>query len=228
MNQLQKHLVVKSNQLINAQYKLKAIEKKIICIILALIDSCNTGSSIYEIELSKLIFLLDIKNNNAKKEVIKTLTELHKKTLVLNHNEKVLITSWFSSVLIDENNVVYFEVSTQLKPFLLALKKCFTVYHISNILRFKSYYSMRLYELCKQFETIGKSHYKLGELKSVMGISTQYKQYKNFKRKVLMPAINEINNHSDLMISVKENLTGRSVSGLSFKISGQRNAIEQK
>ena len=57
-----------------------------------------------------------------------------------------------------------------MKPFLLSLKSHFTTYDVRNILKLPSTYSVRIYELLKQYEKIGKRRFDLQELKEIIGV----------------------------------------------------------
>lgn len=54
-------------------------------------------------------------------------------------------------------------------PYLLQLKERFTRYELKNILYFKNKYSIRIYELLKQYEKIGKREINIKELRGYLG-----------------------------------------------------------
>ena len=84
----------------------------------------------------------------------------------------------------------------------------FTQYLLSNTVKFKSVYSVRLYELPVQWKNSDQ-----------LGIDTnQYQMIADFKKRVLDKAISEINEHSDLVVSYEQVKEGRVISGFRFKI----------
>ena len=109
-----------------------------------------------------------------------------------------------------------------MKPFLLQLKKQYTRYQLIYTLRFKSKYSIRLYEYIKSVHYNELSTYQqiisIGELKRIMGAEI-YDETRDFKRKSLNPAVKEINKYSDKDLIVEEIKKGRKITHLNLIIS---------
>ena len=109
-------------------------------------------------------------------------------------------------------------------PFLLKLKQNFTQYEIIWTLHFKSKYSIRLYELVKSIHyrelELYKKKYTVCGLKKLLD-GEKYKEYRDFKRRVLVPAIDEINQYSDKTVSFEEVRRGRKVVAIEFTISSK-------
>ncbi len=72
----------------------------------------------------------------------------------------------------DQDSAKFIDVSFHpvMKPFLLSLKSHFTAYDARNILKLPSTYSIRIYELLKQYERIGQRRFDLQELKEIIGV----------------------------------------------------------
>ena len=112
-----------------------------------------------------------------------------------------------------------------MKPFLLELKKNFTAYELIYTLHFRSKYSIRLYELVKsihfhEIETYSRT-YPLDELKRLLDAET-YEQYRDFRTRVLEPAIKELNKYSDKTIEYRPIKRGRSVAQIELIISTKK------
>ena len=109
-------------------------------------------------------------------------------------------------------------------PFLLNLKKNFTSYELVYTLRFKSKYSIRLYELIKsihykdleQYERI----FQLDELRRLMGAET-YTTYQTFKTRALNIAVEEINRYSDTKVEYSPLKKGKSVCAIKLIINAK-------
>lgn len=84
-------------------------------------------------------------------------------------------------------------------PYLLELKKNYTKYQLQNIIPMKSKYGIRLYELLKSYLNLGKVRFSIEELKIRLD-STNYTNLKDFKRRVLEPALKDIEVYSDLTV----------------------------
>lgn len=88
------------------------------------------------------------------------------------------------------------------------------------IAKFKSIYSIRLYELITSFRSLGKCRLSIEKLKIILGVGEdKLKAYKDFKQRTLTPAINEVNKVCNFDINSIEIKTGRKVTeiGLKFK-----------
>ena len=92
-------------------------------------------------------------------------------------------------------------------------------------LHFRSKYSIRLYELVKsihfhEIETYSRT-YPLDELKRLLDAET-YEQYRDFRTRVLEPAIKELNKYSDKNIEYRPIKRGRSVAQIELTISTKK------
>lgn len=132
---------------------------------------------------------------------------------------------WISKAYIDDKNgVVKIRLDEDMKPYLLQLKENFTVYEIIYTLHFKSKYTIRLYELIKsihyhELESYSRT-YPLEELKRLLGAES-YNLYKNFKARILKPAVKEINDYSDKILDFTENKKGKGVASITFTIGSK-------
>jgi len=151
------------------------------------------------------------------------------KPLLIPETGGFLICNWFSSYrYIAGKGRLEVSFDPALKPYMLELKQQFTKYKLENILRFKSVYSIRLYELAKSWEARGDFTISLDEFRQIIGLECldrkdknckpKYKLYGDLKRKIINRAIKEINALSDIKLSFKEKKTGRKVTSLHFAI----------
>ena len=107
-------------------------------------------------------------------------------------------------------------------PYIANLKARYTKYELVNIGAFTSTHTIRLYELCSQYKTVGTREIKLEDLKDWLQVSDKYDRYNNFNQRVLEPSITEINTKSDLLVDVKPIKRGRSIHALHFTIKPQK------
>lgn len=126
---------------------------------------------------------------------------------------------WFARAKYKEG-VFDILVNADIVQFILDLSKGFTNYQLKNILKLKSTYALQLYELLKQYEFKGIRKLEISELKEFFGISEikSYKRYCDFKKRVIISAIKEINLYSDTTIKFKEIKTGRKITAIEFTI----------
>jgi plasmid replication initiation protein len=78
---------------------------------------------------------------------------------------------------------------------------------------------VRLYELLIAWRSTGKTPViELSDFRQKLGVlETEYSRMHDFKKRVLDPAIKNVNEHTDITIKVEQHKTGRSITGFSFK-----------
>lgn len=119
---------------------------------------------------------------------------------------------------------VEFGFSPQMKPFLLGLKERFTRFEWMEVARMKSSFSIRLFQMCKSYyyENIrhGRNEMTVAvkELKARLGIQDKYPDFRNFRRKVLDVAREEINDKTRLTIELDFSRKSRRITDITFVI----------
>ncbi len=68
-----------------------------------------------------------------------------------------------------------------------------------------------------KFNSTGERVIFLDDFKSALGISDKYKLFKILNRDVIKPAVDELNQRSDLIIKYETIKKGRAVAALSFE-----------
>ena len=92
-----------------------------------------------------------------------------------------------------EKHYLEIRLSHEIIPYLDVSVK-FVKTKLYQIAKFKSLYSIRLYELVMSFRSLGKCSISVERLRFLLGVDEdKLKEYKNFKQKVLTPSINEVN-----------------------------------
>ena len=157
-------------------------------------------------------------------EIRDIVRELRRKEVIISTEEGELITGWLSSIrYVEKSGLIELEFSERLVPYLLQLRDKFTRYQLKNILYLKNKYSIRMYELLKQYEVIGKRTFTIDQLKEILSIKDKYKDVRNLEKRVLEVSAKEINEYTDLNISYTKNKKGRSIESLTFTIESKEN-----
>lgn len=221
-------LIVKANDLIQARYELTLNEQKIILYAVSKLDTNKDNFNIISLNVKEFFKLLNTSTERYTelREIVK---ELISKTLVIDTGEGEIISTWLSSLEYKRNTgVIELEFSNKLIPYLLQLKKNFTRYQIKNILYLSNKHSIRIYELLKQYETISKRTFKVYELKKILLLENQYSRFYDFERYVLTPTMEEINEHTDILISYEKIKRGRSIDSIKYTIKPKLINEEEK
>ncbi len=129
--------------------------------------------------------------------------------------------SWFQKVWFNKTDgKVSVLFDTDMMPYLLELVKrgeLYTKYEIRYILPMKSQYGIRLYELLKSYCNTPYWWFDIDKLKNLLN-AEKYSNFADFKRRVIDPAIKDIDEYSDLNVSYVLEKKGRRYQRIKFYI----------
>jgi len=216
-----KHKIIrKSNALIEASYRLSTNQQKLVVLLASSIKNDDEAFQPYRITVKDFAKLLGINNHNIYRETLEATNNLLGQSLLISNDESDLHINWLSSVeYFKENGVIELCFDPKLKPYFLQLKERFTSYRLQEIIQLKSSFSIRIYELLKQYQKIGFRIFHINELRRILAIEDdKYRLYSNFKNKVLMVAQAELAEKTNIAFDLIEIKEGRKVAKLKFVI----------
>jgi len=225
-----KKLVVKSNRLIEAKSKLSIQEQRILLTAISQIKPTEEdfNEKGYAISIAEFRELADLKGRAYYTEIKELTHKLVGRTIVIHEEDGILQTSWLSSAkYVDQQGIVYLSFDERLKPYLIQLKKEFTSYQLHYVMKLKSKYSTRIYELLKQYEKIGHREFTLDELREKVSVEDgKYEKYGDFNRNVVKKAQSEINKNTDIQFIYTPRKQGRKVVGIHFTIQINQDNVD--
>ncbi|MGL5506583.1 MAG: replication initiation protein, partial [Paraclostridium sp.] len=99
------------------------------------------------------------------------------------------------------------------------LEDGYTPINLEIWLSLKNRYSQRLYDLLRAWTgTKTTVTYSIEKLRSLMMLENKYKQYPDFRKRVIIPAIDELNSTGYFEISYNENKKGRNIESIDFVV----------
>ena len=204
-------------QLVNAKYKLSTTEIKFILLSLTQIKKEDTEFKEYEIKVSELETKLQAEQNETRlKQFAK---KMMSKPLEVPTADGWIIANWFADVEYVRGQAKFkVSFSKKLKPYLLDLQKRFVHYNLKYILPLTSSYSVRIYQMLKEYEKLKILFIKVDELMEVLQVPKSYKNYAKFKQGVLQVAEKELLEHTDIFFTLEEEKEGKKVDRLIFRI----------
>ena len=101
-------------------------------------------------------------------------------------------------------------------PYLAQVKKKFVLYNLKEVAKFRSLYSIRLYELLQEFKDTGYLIKSVEQLRQAFGTGDSFKRYNDFKRYTFDHACQEINNNYKMNLGYEEIKKGRKVAAIRF------------
>jgi len=220
-------IIFQHNKLIEARYSLTLQEKRLILWLASQIKPNDQDFETHRISVTNLCELLEIDPTGAYSRIRNAIERLKERSVTIQNMDEKSLTFisfidygkyWYGDGYVD------LKFSSELRPFLINLKKNFTALPLNNLMQFKSIYAIRIYELLKQKQTLGERALKIDDLRKLLGISTkEYKKYNDFKRFVLNISQREINEKSDIWIEFEEIKEGRKVHEIGFRINKNPN-----
>jgi plasmid replication initiation protein len=216
-------LVIQSNKLIESRYYLTTLEQRLVLAMASKIQTDDADFFLYELTLNELAKLMDVSMPNIHHVIDDVTDKLMSRIIFIEDEDGWLKMGWVASCRYNKNKgTVIFRFAPELKPYLLHLQREFTKLSLSIITKFQSVYSVRMYQLLKQYINIGYRILTVKELREILGIEKDiYKEFKEFKRRVLMQAKKEFDdkkNKSDLTFDLETIKEGRKIVRLKFII----------
>jgi plasmid replication initiation protein len=223
-------LVVKSNRLIEASYRLTLNEQRII--LYAICRCRDEQKGLFPNE--PIVITADafakqfpsIDKGHVYHQLKEAMDALYERSVTLYETdddtgmEQVSKTRWISKAsYIDGAGRIKVVFTSDVIKYVTRLEAEFTSYQLEKVGNMTSAHAIRIYELLAQHREIGNRTLNLAWLRDTLQIGQdEYKLTTNFIRKVIDVAVEQINKHSDLAVSYKPVKTGRAITDFAFKI----------
>ncbi len=235
-------LVVKDNALINASYNLELTEQRLI--MLAIINARESGQGItadskLEIHASDYAKLFNVSIDASYKALREAVNNLFNRQFSYTAEYKrtgktgVVRSRWVSRIFyVDDLALLEITFAPDVVPLVTRLEEHFTSYQAKQVAHLTSKYATRLYELLIAWREVGKvPQIEISEFRNRLGLlDDEYTAMHNFKKRVLEPSIQQINEHTDITVAYEQHKKGRLISGFSFRFKQKQEAkkIESK
>ena len=221
------HLVVKSNSLIQASYKLSLNEQRLVLLAVSGLNSKRvaTRPGFNQVEGVKITAAefgeaWNLPMNKAYEALRDATNELYERSIVEIKGKRTTKGRWVSRVAYhDGEGWAELSFSPDITPHLTSLGKNFTQYRLGQVANLRSTYSVRLFEWCIQFVDNGWLTITLDDLVQRLGIA--YTRYVDIRRYVIEPAVAELQAKSNLDIQWAPVKEGRSVKSIRFTFKEQ-------
>jgi plasmid replication initiation protein len=238
MDNNKNELVVKSNRLVEASYRLTLAEQRII--LLAIVEARRTGKGLnaddfVAIRATDYAAMFDLALNQAYEQIKEATKTLFRRYVVLYDTDpdsgkpRMIEVRWLSAAAyIDGAGTIQIRFATDMVPYITHLEAEFTRYKLEKVANMSSAYAIRLYELLIQWGSVGYREIELASFRKMLMVEYEYKSIKDLKKWVIDVALTQINEHSDLTASYTQRKTGRVVTHLIFTFGPKENPKPKK
>ncbi len=132
----------------------------------------------------------------------------------------------------DEYGSWYVEINANddALPLMFDFKSHYFTYQLWNALQLKSATQIRIYELLKQYEYIGKREISVSELRELLGISpNEYPRFSNFKMRILDSCQQALAENTDICFTYERGKVGERGKWLTiiFHIKKNENYVDR-
>ncbi|MCU7888894.1 MAG: replication initiation protein [Candidatus Thiodiazotropha sp. (ex Lucinoma aequizonata)] len=201
-----KRKVYKSNNLVEASYQLSLSEGRILLACIAKIDPCKTiiKDMDFKITADEYSEIFNIPIKQSYKTLHEATNRLFDRRIRMEDEGGCLIREirWLQekAVYHEGYGAVSLRFSDHVSKYLSMLIPPFTKYQLSKVSGLNSYYAVRLYEMLIQFKSTGLFLISLESFKIRLGLDGRYSRFTDFKRRVIIPAVKELQAKSNLKI----------------------------
>lgn len=225
-----KELVVKSNRIIEASYRLTLNEQRII--LYAICRTREEQKGLFPnlpLTITADLFLKQfpaVGKQHVYEQLKEAMDNLYDRSVTFydidpeTGLERVNKTRWISKAsYIDGAGRLQVVFTQDVIDHITRLEAEFTTYQLEKVGNMSSAYAVRIYEMLAQYREIGARELNLKWLRDALQIADdEYKLTKNFMMRVLDSSVDQINEHSDLKVSYTPKKTGRAITDFIFKI----------
>lgn len=192
----------------SAPYELTSTQLKAWIVFVATLDPDNDdGSNIYRLNAFDVADKLGIDKRKARGTIVADIFAdlstkgIRKKSAADSRGEKnVFAANFVSGVAYDRNtHILQLEIPQMMRPYLFALKEgAYLSLDSKDIVALDTVPAIRIYIYLKNLDRQGINEVSLEEFRQGIGAtSSYYDTFKQFKAKIIKPAIKEIHKHTD-------------------------------
>ena len=199
----EQRVVAKANDLVRARHNFSTTEQRIFVAMVAQLDRDSEEFDVQEVPLqtissdaneSDLYRRADAITDRLLDEVVEIRTEDER-----GDEDGFIKYNVFSRCQYEKGSgVIRAKFTEDMRPFLLQLKKKFTLYLITVFLRLRSKYSTQIYELLKMRQGLRRHRMTVEEFRHSLALEDKYPQFSSLKKRVLEQARTELMEKADI------------------------------
>lgn len=228
----EQRVVAKANDLVRARHNFSTAEQRIFVAMVAQLDRNSEEFDVQEVPLkaitsdaneSDLYRRVDAITDRLLEEVVEIRTEDER-----GDEDGFIKYNVFSRCQYEKGSgVIRAKFTEDMRPFLLQLKKKFTLYLITVFLRLRSKYSTQIYELLKMRQGLRRHRMTVEEFRHSLALEDKYPQFSSLKKRVLEQARRELKEKADIYFTYNVIRDGNVPTDIEFFIHENEPVIKE-
>lgn len=200
------YYVVTANDLIKGRQKMSLREAQLLYIAISQVVYEDKDFKTYTTTVPELAVFMGIDTDSLYRDLEGICTSLCQRVVKIQvggenakSRKKWKVFSWVQSAEYD-NGKITLRLSDDIKPFLLDLESYYSQTLLGTLMAFRSYYTTRLYQYLvadtgAKYGNVHEWKFSCEQLRELFQIGeNQYKLTRDFLRKTIIPALDELNN----------------------------------
>ncbi|MDU6248943.1 MAG: replication initiation protein, partial [Paeniclostridium sordellii] len=215
----EKNIVMKNNIIIKAKYNISTLENRIFLMLLYKLQKNNDDIIKCEISHEEFKTIIKKKQTSSVDSISDLLVNLRKQSIYFKDEEGWGEYGFINGFkYIKSRKTFKIEASKEIHTYIRRyLETGYTPINLAIFFGLINSNAQRFYDLLRLWSgTKSIINYRIDELKELLMIENKYDRYNDFKRRVILPAIKELNDTGYFEIDIKENKVGRKVDSIDF------------
>lgn len=211
----QHELVVKSNDFIRAKTDWTTVEHRITLKLIAQLRKEDKEFSYQTIRIKDIIELSGSRSNDLysrAEEICEKLLDqkirIKEKTPTGERKYKGF-NLMSACEYVEGSGRIRAKFNPDMRPFLLELKRRFTMFKLQFVMRLSSPYAIRFYEIIKMREDLRFVRVSIDELREILCVEHKYTRFTDLKKYVIEPSRQEIKAKCDVYFTYRVERKGR-------------------
>ena len=217
------HILFKNNTLVQVKYDMDAVKNRVFQMILFNLQKSDKNTDmICEIPLEDFQSIIKSNKKNSIKHIRNMLLGFLTTVISFKKNDEWGDYTYINGSVYNET-IKTFKITAKAEVYELLhsyITTGFTPVNMELFCSFKSFYTQRLYELLRQWSnTKDIINIPVQELRVYFKLENKYSRYVNFKERVIIPAIDELNETKLMYVQFADVKQGTKVISINFMVT---------
>ena len=230
MQMLKKENLIEKRNVLNEvrRNSMTLTELRFFTIYLSRINPRDTSTRVVKFKLNEFKKIMDIEKMNITSLKNAAVGLLSKTVTVPNERGGFSAFQLFKRATVDQDEAaewfIEFDAHDEALPLMFEFKRDYFTYQLWNALRLRSVNQLRMYEILKQYEKLGRREFDIKELRELLGIRPdEYPRWNNFRERVIDACQRALTDNTDITYTYERGRAGRGGKWLSIVFYIQKN-----